>query len=223
MFKPVVFIAALLLGAISFADQAKCASCPSGKAEACKVEASAAKADACTACPGKAKMASAEACTGKCDSGAKECCTAGAAAGKACCAANMKDRTITLAWDSELNAPCEETQEMAFWATTKAMHLTSEGGAKPKAMICVPEAKARVAAKSEGVCEKSTATKMVKKGEAGCCNAKGEVAKFKVWNGMGYEFFGCEDSAAEGRTQLLALGHVTGAVQPVVGKAVYVN
>jgi len=99
MFKPVVFIAALLLGAISFADQAKCASCPSGKAEACKVEASAAKADACTACPGKAKMASAEACTGKCDSGAKECCTAGAAAGKACCAANMKDRTITLAWD----------------------------------------------------------------------------------------------------------------------------
>lgn len=182
-----------------------------------------AKPDGCADCAGKAKMASAHSCSGDCKSGAKECCEAGAAAGKACCAEKMKDRTITLAWDSELNANCEETQEKAFWATTKAMHLTSEGGAKPKAMICVPESKTRLAAKSEGACEKSTATKMVKKGDAGCCNAKGEVAKFKVWNGMGYEFFGCEDSAAEGRAQLLALGHVAGAVQPVVAKGVYVN
>ncbi len=218
MFKPVVFIAALLLGAVSFADQAKCASCSS------KVEATVAyKPDASKDGGCKDKMASADACSGKCASGAKECCSSGAAAGKACCEAKMKDRTITLAWDSELNAPCEETQEKAFWATTKAMHMTSEGGAKPKAMICVPESKTRLAAKSEGACERSTPTKMVKKGDAGCCNAKGEVAKFKVWNGMGYEFFGCEDSAAEGRTQLLALGHVAGAVQPVVAKNVFVN
>jgi hypothetical protein len=228
MLKPVVFLAALLLGAVSFAGQAKCADC-STKAEACKVEASvqghACKGDACKECAAKEKHAAAagHACKGDCGSAAKECCAAGAAAGKACCADKMKDRTITLAWDGELNGPCEETQEKAFWATTEAMLMTSEGGAKPKPMICAPGTHSKLAAKAEGACERSTATKMVKKGEAGCCNAKGEAAKFKVWNGMGYELFGCEDSASQGRTQLLARGLMAGNVQPVVAKNAMVN
>lgn len=212
MLKPVVFLAALLLGAVSFAGQDKCADC-STKGGACKVEASA-QADACKGCGDKEMHAAA---------GAKECCKEGAAAGKACCAAKMKDRTITLAWDAELNAPSEEMQEKAFWATTEAMPLTSEGGAKPKPMICAPGFHSRLASKTEGACERSTATKMVKKGDTGCCNAKGEAAKFKVWNGMGYELFGCEDSANEGRALLQARGLIAGNVQPVVAKNATVN
>ncbi len=206
MLKAVSLLAALVLGSIAFADQAA-KSCCSAKAEG-KVHAS---------MEGGAPAAKK----------AKDCCAAekkeAAAKTKDCCSAKMKDRTVTLAWDDELNAPCEETQEKAFWATAQAMHLTSEGGQAPAPMIALAKDKGRMNSKSGGACEKSTPEKLVKKGEAGCCNAKGEPAKFKVWDGTGYEFFGCEDSAAEGRAELLAKGKVAGQVQPVVAKNTYVN
>ena len=216
MLKTVSLLAALMMGAFAFAGQTA-SSCCSAKAEG-KMHASmeggapAAK-KACAGCA--SKSASAEK--------TKSCCSDGMAEGKACCSAKMKDRTITMAWDSELNADCEETQEKAFWATAQAMHLTSEGGEAPAPMIALPKAKSRMAAKSVGACENSTPGKMVKKGGAGCCNAAGEPAKFKVWNGMGYELFGCEDSAKAGRSELLAKGNVVGGIQPVVAKNVFVN
>ncbi|MBN9501978.1 MAG: hypothetical protein BGO01_10090 [Armatimonadetes bacterium 55-13] len=76
-----------------------------------------------------------------------------------------------------------------------------------------------MAAEGKKACCRTTAEKSVEKGEAGCCNAKGEIAKFKVFvAGSGYKFFGCEDSAAQGRKELMASGVKVGQVQKVLGK-----
>jgi len=75
--------------------------------------------------------------------------------------------------------------------------------------------------KAEGKkeCCRSTEAKKIVSGEDGCCNAKGEPAKFKVFvAGAGYKYFGCEDSAAEGRKTLLAKGARVGKVQKVNSK-----
>ncbi|MCW5943928.1 MAG: hypothetical protein KIS66_16990 [Fimbriimonadaceae bacterium] len=80
---------------------------------------------------------------------------------------------------------------------------------------------ARMAAEAEGkeACCKSTVEKPMAKGDPGCCNAKGAPAKFKVFvAGVGYKYFGCEDSAGKGRSQLLAKGAKVGPVQKVAGK-----
>lgn len=80
---------------------------------------------------------------------------------------------------------------------------------------------ARMAAQAEGkeACCKSTSEKPMAKGDPGCCNAKGAVAKFKVFvAGTGYQYFGCEESAGKGRTQLMAKGAKVGPVQKVRGK-----
>ncbi|MBX3120074.1 MAG: hypothetical protein KF784_13490 [Fimbriimonadaceae bacterium] len=75
------------------------------------------------------------------------------------------------------------------------------------------------AAEAKKECCKSTAEKPQAKGEGDCCNAKGAEAKFKVFvAGAGYKFFGCKDSAAEGRAELLAKGAIVGKVQKVTGK-----
>jgi hypothetical protein len=79
----------------------------------------------------------------------------------------------------------------------------------------------RMMAMSEGktACCKSTAGALKIKGEAGCCNAQGEPAKFKVWvRNEGYKMFGCEGSAAKGRSALMAEGKKVGGVQPVTGR-----
>jgi len=68
-------------------------------------------------------------------------------------------------------------------------------------------------------CCKSTEAKPMAKGDAGCCNAKGEVAKFKVFiAGVGYKYFGCEESAGKERSMLLAKHSKVGPVQKVAGK-----
>jgi hypothetical protein len=73
--------------------------------------------------------------------------------------------------------------------------------------------------KKEDACCKSTAEKVVPKGGEGCCNAKDEPAKFKVFvAGVGYKFFGCEESAAKARKELLAKHSKVGQVQKVVSK-----
>ena len=85
------------------------------------------------------------------------------------------------------------------------------------------EEAAKMMAASEGkdACCKSTEGHMVMKGETGCCSAKGEVAKFKVFVlGTGYKFFGCEDSAKKGRNDLAASGAKVGNVQKVRSRVV---
>ena len=144
---------------------------------------------------------------------AKECsaCESGSAA---------KSRSKTMVWDEELRARDAEERESAFWATAAAMWETSE--ARPAPMIALTP-RPRLASKSVGSCDKSTPSNPIAKGGEGCCNAAGSPAKFKVWNGFGYEFFGCADSAAEGRSELIRLGYRTGAVQAVVAGSARVN
>ena len=73
--------------------------------------------------------------------------------------------------------------------------------------------------KKKDACCQSTQEKVVAKGSEGCCNAKGETAKFKVFvAGEGYKYFGCADSAAKGRKELLAKHTKVGTVQKVSGK-----
>lgn len=74
----------------------------------------------------------------------------------------------------------------------------------------------RMAIEAEGkkACCKTTAVKKVVKGDAGCCNAKGEPAKFKVFvAGHGYKFFGCEGSATKERAELVAKKVKVGPIQ----------
>ena len=71
-----------------------------------------------------------------------------------------------------------------------------------------------LAAEGKKECCQSTAEKVVVKGEKGCCNAKEAPKPFKVFvAGKGYQFFGCEGSAKEGRQALIAKGLKVGAVQ----------
>jgi hypothetical protein len=73
-----------------------------------------------------------------------------------------------------------------------------------------------MAAEGKSACCKSTASKPMAKGDAGCCNAKGEAAKFKIYvAGAGYKYFGCEGSAAKGRKELVSKGQKVGKVQKV--------
>lgn len=74
-------------------------------------------------------------------------------------------------------------------------------------------------AEGKEACCKSTASHPMKKGDAGCCNAKGAPAKFKVFvAGEGYKYFGCKESAEKGRTALSAKGAKVGKVQIVASK-----
>lgn len=76
-----------------------------------------------------------------------------------------------------------------------------------------------VAAEGKKACCRTTAEKAVEKGGEGCCNAKGEPAEFKVFvAGVGYKYFGCEDSAAKGRKELLAKHTRVGKVQKLSKK-----
>lgn len=99
-------------------------------------------------------------------------------------------------------APCckakQPSQEETFLKVAREMEMSAEG---------------------KKACCQTTATKSVEKGDKGCCNAKGEPAKFKVFvSGAGYKFFGCEDSAAEGRKELLAKGAKVGKVEKLSRK-----
>lgn len=80
-------------------------------------------------------------------------------------------------------------------------------------------ARADLHAKKKDACCTSTEAKVVAKEEKGCCNAPGEAAKYKVFvAGVGYKFYGCPDSAAQGRKMLMAKHTKVGEVQKVAGK-----
>lgn len=76
----------------------------------------------------------------------------------------------------------------------------------------------RMAAEGKKLCCKSKPGHAMAKGEKGCCNEHGALAKFKVWAGDKYAYFGCQGSAQAGRAELLAKGVAAGKVQPVSGK-----
>lgn len=81
-------------------------------------------------------------------------------------------------------------------------------------------------AQSEGgeACCKTTAAKVVVKGADECCNSPKADAKFKVFvAGEGYKYFGCKDSAAQGRKDMIAAGHKAGSVQKVRSKRLIVS
>ena len=80
---------------------------------------------------------------------------------------------------------------------------------------------ARMTMQAEGrqECCKSTATKPMAKGDKGCCNEVGTVAKFKVYADGKYFFFGCKDSAAMGRKDLMQKGFAVGDIQKVRSRA----
>lgn len=97
------------------------------------------------------------------------------------------------------------------------MKMTAEQEFMAEAAKMMAKAEKLEAKKDE--CCTSTEAKVVVKEEKGCCNAPGEPAKFKVYvAGVGYKFFGCPDSAAQGRKMLAAKHTKVGEVQKVTGK-----
>ncbi len=113
---------------------------------------------------------------------------------------------------------------VAFAFVPQQSAKTSDCGTKAEAQekdCCGAPAKAKLMAQQaeKEECCKSTEAKPMAKGDEGCCNAKGAPAKFKVWAGAGYKYFGCEESAAKGRLEAVNKGVVpVGKVQAVVGK-----
>lgn len=80
-------------------------------------------------------------------------------------------------------------------------------------------ARMTMAAEGKQACCKSTAAKPLAKGDKGCCNEKGTAAKFKVYADGKYYFYGCKDSAAQGRKDLLSKGFAVGDIQKVRSRA----
>lgn len=107
---------------------------------------------------------------------------------------------------------CGAVFAQAARAAPKQQDCCADGKAKAKAAMAT--------AQGQEDCCKSTAAHPIAKGEPGCCNAKGAPAKFKVYvSGIGYKYFGCEDSAANGRKALVERGAKVGSIQKVTSKA----
>lgn len=115
------------------------------------------------------------------------------------CCAEKKPIVAKQAKQDDCCAEKPMASEEAFMAEAKRMMVLAEVKASGKAECC-----------------QSTPAKPMAKGDEGCCNADGAPAKFKVFvAGEGYKFFGCADSASEGRTALSAEGRKVGPVQKV--------
>ena len=144
--------------------------------------------------------------------------------------ATLSIAAITMATIQEKKAGqhCDKSPVVAKQATKKKDCCAGTDKAKlvaqqaaEKKDACCGNTKPVVAEQSATKeCCKSTPAKKVMKGEEGCCNAPGQQAKYKVWADGKYHFFGCEDSAKEGRMELVTKGaSLVGQVQPVKGKA----
>lgn len=103
----------------------------------------------------------------------------------------------------------------AFAYATTLDDACCAGGAKVAKAAVKTEVKAE--AKKDACCKSTEAKKIAKKG-AGCCNEQGQMAKFKVYAGGKYFFFGCAGSADKGRAALMAKHLDVSAVQAVKGK-----
>ena len=117
----------------------------------------------------------------------------------------------------------QEKKDDCCGAAAKMTTVKTQTKVDKKDDCCASEkmATTKTQAKVDGkeACCKSTEAKPVAKGDKGCCNAKGEVAKFKVYVAFeGYKFFGCEGSAKKGRDELVKNGYIVGNVQKVNSK-----
>lgn len=125
---------------------------------------------------------------------------AGSSFAQDCCSKKEAKQEATTCGASAKKSGCGEmvSAEQEFMAEAHKMAMSADG---------------------KQACCKSTATKAMAKGDKGCCNAKGEMAKYKVYVAeAGYKYFGCEGSASKGRKELMAKGHKVGNVQKVNGK-----
>lgn len=112
-------------------------------------------------------------------------------------------------------ADCCAAEKMATIKAQTKVEKTDDCCASEK--MATTKAQAKVNGKD--ACCKSTEAKPMAKGDKGCCNAKGESAKFKVYVAYeGYKFFGCEGSAKKGRDELVKQGYIVGNVQKVNSK-----
>ena len=112
-------------------------------------------------------------------------------------------------------AQCEDGSKGACCSSAKVIAKKVNGEAEFMAQA----QKMMAAAEGKKACCKSTAAKPMARGDKGCCNEVGTVAKFKVYADGKYHFFGCKDSAAEARKELAAKGFAVGDVQKVRSRA----
>ena len=93
-----------------------------------------------------------------------------------------------------------------------------KGGVCPmEAHAVKAEAKTDACAMGSGNCPMEGGKHMTK-GKAGCCNAPGQLAKFKVFVDGKWMFYGCKEMASKGRQELLTMAFKVGQVLPVSGK-----
>lgn len=83
---------------------------------------------------------------------------------------------------------------------------------------CAGEKQMKAVVAKKGQCCQSTNGKAIAKAGSGCCNEKGQLAKFKVFVSGNYQFFGCENSAKQARMDLIAQGKKVGKIQQVRGR-----
>ncbi len=130
------------------------------------------------------------------------CCEATVAQGHAGC----EDGTGMCCAEKLLNSEDPAVREQAFWAMANAMKasapVVAEKAAAAEKACCAEE---EMMAKEEETCG------------GNCCKIDG-LAKFKVFAGGKYYFYGCPGSAAMGREELNSQGLIAGKVQAVVGK-----
>lgn len=123
---------------------------------------------------------------------------------KDCCAGEkaVKAQTADCAGKTAASCATKPSAEHQFLAEAKKMEMQAQKLETGKDECC-----------------KSTEVKPMLKGDPGCCNAKDEPAKFKVFiAGMGYKYFGCEESAGKERQKLIAKHARVGKVQKVTSK-----
>ncbi len=100
----------------------------------------------------------------------------------------------------------------------KAAKVQVKMAAKDGACCADKAGKVEVKMAGKDACCTSTAKAPKAKGAKGCCNAPGEMAKFKVFADGKWMFYGCKGSAEMGRKQLMTMAFKVGQIMPVTGK-----
>ncbi len=100
----------------------------------------------------------------------------------------------------------------------KAGKVQVKMAAKDGACCADKAGKVEVKMAGKEACCTSTAKAPKAKGEKGCCNAPGEMAKFKVFADGKWMFYGCKGSAEMGRKELMTMAFKVGQIMPVTGK-----
>lgn len=173
------------------------------------------KGDSCADCPGKANKANASVVP------------AGAEAtelkGESCTPADKAAKAAKAGVVTEDKAGCGPCGDKDKPNNNNAVALSQTVAYTQDGCGGCASKEVKAEAKDKELCCKSTAANPIAKGSKGCCNAKGALARFKVWADGTYHFFGCQGSASKARLDLARQGAlVVGRVQPVVGRVAMV-